>query len=208
MNLRAGPDSGPVTAVGPLLLRLTRVAAVALSVAACQHDAGRLSALGPPPPPRPSFGSDLSQVVVGQRLLAQNENEAALKAFNAAMIEEGVSHDAMVGAAAANYRLGRVNLAKRILVRAAEQYPNSAEVRNNLGVVYHRLGDYPHARAEYNAAFALKSGLSEEISRNLALLEIAEERAGNEDVELDAADYYVVPQGGGVFRLEQAEGAS
>ncbi len=208
MNFRTGPDSGPVTTAGVPLLRLTRIACAAAALAACQHDAGRLSALGPPPPPRPVFDSEVSQVVIGRRLLAQNENEAALKAFNVAMVEEGVSHDAMVGAAAANYRLGRLNLAKRILLRAAERYPNSAEVRNNLGVVYHRLGDYPHARAEYNAAFALKSGLSEEISRNLALLQIAEERAGNEDVELDAADYYVVPQGGGVFRLEQAEGAS
>lgn len=209
MTSRAGPVSGPgVRVVGATLLRLVGAAAASIVLTACQHQEGRLSALGPPPPPRPIFESDVSQVVVGQRLLAQKQNEAALKAFNAAMIQEGVTHDALVGAAAANYQLGRLNLAKRLLIRAAERYPNSAQVRNNLGVVHYQLGELAHARAQFNAAYALKSGLSEEIERNIGILEIAEERAANENVEVRDADYYVVPQGGGVFKLLQAEEAS
>ena len=203
----SGPVSGPGFRFGAFILRLASVGVIGLFLPACQHQEGRLSSLGPPPP-RPVFEKDVSQVVVGQRLLAQDQNEAALKAFSASMIQDGVTHDAIVGAAAANYRLGRLNLAQRLLIRAAERYPNSAQVRNNLGVIYYQLGELTHARAQLNAAYALKSGLSEEIERNIGILEIAEERAANENVEVETADYYVVPQGGGVFKLMQAEGSS
>lgn len=207
MITASGPGSGPGFRVGALL-RLAAAAAVAVPLAGCEQRTGQLSPLGPAPPPRPIFEKDVSQVVVGKRLLAQNRDEAALKAFNTAMAQEGVSHDALVGAAAANYRLGRLNLAKRLLINAAERYPNSAEVRNNLGVVYYQLGELTHARVQLNAAYALKSGLSEEIERNIGILEIAEEREANENVEVESADHYVVPQGGGVFTLVQVEEAS
>jgi tetratricopeptide (TPR) repeat protein len=208
MIFAAGPVCGSGAGVGSFFLRLTRIAVFGSLLAGCQHQTGQLSPLGPAPPPRPLFEKDVSQLIVGERLLAQNQDEAALKAFNASMIEEGVSHDALVGAAAANFRLGRLNLARRLLIRAAERYPNSAQVRNNLGVVHYQLGDLANARAEFNAAYALKSGLSEEIERNMGMLAIAEERAAKEDVEVEDGGYYVVPQGGGVFKLVKAEGAS
>jgi tetratricopeptide (TPR) repeat protein len=208
MIFAAGPVRGSGAGAGSFFLRLTRIAVFGSLLAGCQHQTGQLSPLGPAPPPRPLFEKDVSQLIVGERLLAQNQDEAALKAFNASMIEEGVSHDALVGAAAANFRLGRLNLARRLLIRAAERYPNSAQVRNNLGVVHYQLGDLANARAEFNAAYALKSGLSEEIERNMGMLAIAEERAAKEDVEVEDGGYYVVPQGGGVFKLVKAEGAS
>jgi len=188
--------------------RLTQYVVIGAALAGCQHQTGQLSDLGPPAPLRPIFERETSQIVVGQRLLAQNQTEAALKAFNASLIEDGVSHDALVGAAAANFRLGRQEQARRLLVQAAERFPNSAVVRNNLGVIYYQMGDLVHARAEYTAAYALKSGLSQEIEQNIGILEIAEERAATGTVEVGADDHYVEPQGGGVYKLLQVEGAS
>lgn len=205
MTAGAGPGSGPVSASSAAPARLALAGLLFSALAACQHEAGRLSDLGPAPDRPPVASGDVSHVTVGRRMLAQNRPEAALKSFNLAMIEEGVGRDALLGAADANYRLGRLNLARRLLLRTVELYPDSAAARNNLGVIHYQLGEYAHARAAFNAAYALESGLNDEIERNLAVLDIAEERAGRDDVEVADPDYYVVPQGGGLFKLVQAK---
>lgn len=208
MIRRAGPVSGrPGRArrSGRTALSGMVAAAALLPVSACQTTTAPFETLQSP---QTELSGRMSYLEAGRRLLQLHDWEPALRAFNMSMINDGISEDALVGAAAANFRLGRLKMAHRLLLSAAERYPGSAVVRNNLGAVYYRMGDLANARASFEAAYALKSGMSQQIAQNIAMLEAAEKQTAKDDVEVVPSPFYVVPMGDGLYRLEQSEGTT
>lgn len=185
------------------------VIGTALCLCGCHPGAGaKLSPLGPPPPsgaPVASAAKQAPQTEIGKRLLEQNLTEAALKAFQHALIEDGVSHDALIGVAVASHRLGRLGQARRILLEAVELYPGSATAWNNLGVVHHAAGDLASAEAAFLTAFQLASGQDESIARNLEMIAIAAERSPSGAVVAAETPWMVSPRVNGVYVLESVE---
>lgn len=97
------------------------------------------------------------------------EYELALKAYFRAAAEQGINGDVLSAIGSANLKLGRLNQAEKVLRRAIEEDPTFVPAINNLGVVLMEMGRFGEARANFQKAYALDSGSSDEIRDNLRL---------------------------------------
>ncbi len=136
-------------------------------MAACQT-AGEFS-----PDGLPARSTSVSEAVdglaVGHRLMQAGEFDLALRAYFRAAAEQGPSVDILSAIGSANLRLGRLGQAEQMLQRAIDEDRSFVPAINNLGVVYAEQGRWGEARHLFQTAFALDSGASEEIRRNLLL---------------------------------------
>ncbi|MEM7525899.1 MAG: tetratricopeptide repeat protein [Pseudomonadota bacterium] len=169
-----------------------------LAVTACQQqDEIQLSAPVAPPPDLTNDPFD-----VGVRLLAVRQHEMALGAFRRAMLRDGLTAEALTGAAVASMRLGRPNAARKLLESAVTVDPRSAVAHNNLGVALYDVGDYEGAFARFELAFALTEGADQSVAQNLEMAKFALDDSASPKPKLDEADFDVIQYGHGVYRLE------
>lgn len=145
------------------------VAALA-ALAACDSTGGlRSSADGPFAPAGVAEGAYVDGLIVGHRLMEAGEYELALEAYYRAAAEHGVTVDVLSAIGSANLQLGRLRQAEQILRRAIEVDETFPPAWNNLGVVLMERGEYGEAKRVFELAFALDSGRSPEIRKNLRL---------------------------------------
>lgn len=112
----------------------------------------------------------VDQLVVGHRLLAANEPELALEAFQRAAAERGLEDaEVLSSLGSANLALGRLGQAEDLLRRAVAQPEAWAEIHNNLGVVLMERGKTAEAALVLQRAFALSNGQNDSIRDNLRL---------------------------------------
>ena len=123
---------------------------------------------------RGSQGED--GLIVGHRLMEAGEHELALKAYLRAASEVGINADVLSAIGSANLSLGRLGQAEQMLRRALDYDPAFVPALNNLGVVLMERGRAGEARNVFQQAFALDSGLSDSIRKNLQLAIAATER--------------------------------
>lgn len=114
-------------------------------------------------------GENVDGLIVGHRLMSAGEYELALESYYRAAGEQGVNVDVLSAIGSANLQLGRLNQAEQILRRATEVDETFPPAWNNLGVVLMETGRYGEASRVFRIAFALDSGRSEEIRKNLSL---------------------------------------
>ncbi|MFN3262647.1 MAG: tetratricopeptide repeat protein [Pikeienuella sp.] len=169
-----------------------------------------LSACAPQPP---GAASAEPPEEIGLRLLAQDQPEMALRAFNRAIAAANgpvARAEAMTGAGVAMIRLGRMTEAARMLEAAialAPDAPGAPVTLNALGVASYAAGRPEEALAAFRRAEALVSGEDPAIRANIALAEAVLEEA-SADVELDEFDYDVIQYGHGVWRLAPRRAAA
>jgi Flp pilus assembly protein TadD len=151
--------------VRPILLT------VPLLLAACVTPGGLSTSGRTASPFAPTGRYNLDEAVdgltVGHRLMAAGEYELALKAYNRAIIEQGVTVDVIAAIGSADLHLGRLGQAEKLLRRATQMDPNFVPAWNNLGVVLMEKGDYGEAMRAFRTAFALDSGNTDSIRENL-----------------------------------------
>jgi len=145
------------------------------------------------------FAEGVDGLIVGDRLMAANEYELALKAYIRAAIDEGFTEEVLTAMGSANLRLGRLGQAERNLRQAIDKNDRSVAAWNNLGVVLNARREYGEAREAFRVAFALDSGASEEIRQNLRLLDVRLDKLV--PTEAPEADFRLVRQGNGRYLL-------
>lgn len=115
-------------------------------------------------------GQAVDGVAVGHRLIAADEHELAIRAFNRASLARGrVDAEILAGLGSANLGLGRLGQAERFLRRAIATENARPEDWNNLGVVLMEAGKTAEAEQVFRRAFALDNGESVAIRDNLRL---------------------------------------
>lgn len=144
--------------------------AAILSLTACSEGGLSRDRNSPYAPEVNRRGEAVDQLLVGHRLLAANENELALAAFNRAALERGIGDAEVLSAlGSANLALGRLGQSETLLRRAVDKEADWAEVWNNLGVVLMERGKHAEAAQVFRRAYALDSGQSDAIRDNLRL---------------------------------------
>lgn len=193
------PPRAPRRAVPAL-----RAAALALAaaLAGCGGGAGGPAAENRAPGvARGAQGED--GLIVGHRLMAAGEHELALKAYLRAAAEVGINADVLSAIGSANLSLGRLGQAEQMLRRAIEQDPAFVPALNNLGVVLMERNQAGEARQVFQQAFALDSGQSDSIRKNLQLAIAAteqnvyparQEKSGFSLVRRDKGQYVLLTQ--------------
>jgi Flp pilus assembly protein TadD len=153
------------------LKRMTRIAAATCALALLAScNAGKLTPerLGPPPPPgTPVIHEAVDGLIVGHRLMAAGEYELALSAYYRAAAEHGLNADVLSAIGSADLKLGRLGQAEERLRSAILLDPTSIPALNNLGVVLMNEGKVAEAKGVFQNAFALDSGQSDVIRKNL-----------------------------------------
>jgi len=142
----------------------TALIATVLLIGACAKpiDAAESESAVMTEPPQPA-----SFLSIGNRMLAANEPDLAMKAFLGSMSVEGITVEALTGAGVAAKQQGLLKSARRYFEQASKLAPGSVLAHNNLGVVLYIMKEYYPARNEFRSAFALSSGRSEIAERNL-----------------------------------------
>lgn len=154
--------------------RISGLRILLLTAVTCLSACGFTGGTGPQGPSNAPPAVDGSRhgvdgLAVGHRLMEAGEYELALKAYFRAAAEQGINADVLSAIGSANLKLGRLNQAEKILRRAIEEEPTFVPAINNLGVVLMEMGRYGEARANFQKAYALDSGSSDEIRDNLRL---------------------------------------
>lgn len=152
------------------------LAAAWLSLAACTAGGFGTSGgtLGPGKdspfaPGTDKSGDEVDPLIVGYRLSAAGEHELALKSFNRAAADRGLTTEIISAFASANLGLGRLGQAEELLRRATAANDATPEDWNNLGVVLMEKGETAEAVQILRKAFALDNGESASIRDNLRL---------------------------------------
>lgn len=177
---------------------------VSLALAAC--NAGGLGASKDSPfaPGTDISGQEVDPLIVGYRLSAAGEYELALKSFNRAAAEQGLTTEIISAIAGANLGLGRLGQAERLFRRATDAEDATPEDWNNLGVVLMEKGETAEAVQIFRKAFALDNGESVSIRDNLRLaLAKMENTPYAEDQE---QDYKLVRRGSADFLIRKTPG--
>jgi len=185
----------------PHIARSGIALALCLSLAACSS--GGLSASGGSPyaPPVAPGEEAVDGALVGHRLIAAGEYELALRAFNRAALDAGLTAELLSGMGTANLGLGRLNQAETLLRRAIESEDAAPEDWNNLGVVLMEQGKWPEAEQMFRRAYALDNGASDAIRDNLRLVLAKNENPAYDNVE--AQDYKLVRRGSSDFLIRR-----
>lgn len=153
----------------PQRRKFIAITVLILSLAACETGGLRPSKDSPYAPSVNPRGKAVDGLTVGHRLLASNEPELALEAFNRAALEQGLNVEVLSAMGSANLALGRMNQAETLFRRAIKKDPKWPELWNNLGVVLMNLGRVPEAANTFKQAYALDNGKSDAIRDNLRL---------------------------------------
>ncbi|MDN5788099.1 tetratricopeptide repeat protein [Pseudorhodobacter sp.] len=182
----------------PMLCLITGVSLLA----ACQSTGGLTPAEIARNAPLGADGSEkgVDGLLVGHRLMEAGEYELALRAYLRGAAEQGMTADVLSALGSVNLRLGRLGQAETLLRRAVKADPASVPAHNNLGVVLMERGKLGEARAVFQQAFALDSGSSDSIRKNL-LLAIARSNAAVYDETAQSHDFALVRRDHGQYVL-------
>ncbi|MEX2517876.1 MAG: tetratricopeptide repeat protein [Paracoccaceae bacterium] len=152
-------------------------------------------------PPAPPPGDP---VEIGKRLLAENQPELALSAFNRGIASASSAEAravALTGAGVALLKLGRGGEARRLLEAALTLDPELVTAHNALGVAHHDARRHAAAAASFRRASELSGGDDPAIRANLGMAEAALADDAANVPKLDEFDYDVIQYGHGVYRL-------
>ncbi|UWR34292.1 tetratricopeptide repeat protein [Sulfitobacter sp. W027] len=184
-----------VVFIGPLL---------GLALAACST--GGFSALRGDRPPESVYAPGVNQraeavdgIEVGHRLIAAGQYELAIKSFNRAALDHGLTGEILSALGSANLGLGRLGQAETLLRRAVEKDAAEPEVWNNLGVVLMESGQTAEAEQIFRKAYALDNGESDAIRDNLRLALAKTEKSVITEVNED--NYKLVRRGSGDYLI-------
>lgn len=184
-----------VVFIGPLL---------GLALAACST--GGFSALRGDRPPESVYAPGVNQraeavdgIEVGHRLIAAGQYELAIKSFNRAALDHGLTGEILSALGNANLGLGRLGQAETLLRRAVEKDAAEPEVWNNLGVVLMESGQTAEAEQIFRKAYALDNGESDAIRDNLRLALAKTEKSVITEVNED--NYKLVRRGSGDYLI-------
>ena len=184
-----------VVFIGPLL---------GLALAACST--GGFSALRGERPPESVYAPGVNQraeavdgIEVGHRLIAAGQYELAIKSFNRAALDHGLTGEVLSALGSANLGLGRLGQAETLLRRAVEKAAAEPEVWNNLGVVLMESGQTAEAEQIFRKAYALDNGESDAIRDNLRLALAKTEKSVIPEVNED--NYKLVRRGSGDYLI-------
>ncbi len=144
--------------------------------------------------------SDVDGLIVGHRLMAAQEYELALRAYNRAALQQGLTVDTMSAIGSANLNLGRLGQAERWLRRAVEEDLSFQLAWNNLGFVLMEQGKIPEASAVFRRAFAADNGNSDQIRDNLRLALAKMENPSDNAVQ-ENQNFNLIRRGTGDFLL-------
>lgn len=144
-------------------------ALIVTALAACEPQPPALGAGADPfaPTGRITRGQSVDGLIVGHRLMQAGEHELALKAYLRAAGDTGVTVDVLSALGSVNLQLGRLGQAEKLLRRAVKEDQTFVPAWNNLGVVLMERGQVGEAARVFQTAFALDSGNSDEIRKNL-----------------------------------------
>lgn len=184
-------------------MRLCVVGALLIQgcLAACQMTGGQSASAkgGPYAPGIAPNEQSVDGLIVGHRLMAAGEYQLALDAYYRAASDHGPTVDVLSAIGSADLKLGRLGQAETTLRDAIKVDQTFVPAWNNLGVVLMEKGEYPEASLTFKTAFALDSGHSEEIRKNLKrALALMED--GSYDPE-DKNDLSLVRRGNGEYLL-------
>lgn len=141
-------------------------------------------------------------LAIGHALMAQGKYNEAYTAYLRAAADQGISVDVLSALGSANLYLGRLGQAEKVLRDAIKQDQTFVPAWNNLGVVLMERGKTAEATRVFKTAFALDSGNSDEIRKNLQrALEKTENPDYTEPKEKQAYD--LVRRGNGRYLLLQ-----
>ncbi|MFG6567565.1 tetratricopeptide repeat protein [Sulfitobacter sp. 1A13679] len=181
--------------IGPIL---------GLALAACST--GGFSALRGDQTPENLYAPGVNQraeavdgIEVGHRLIAAGQYELAIKSFNRAALEHGLTGEILSALGSANLGLGRLGQAETLLRRAVEKDAAEPEVWNNLGVVLMESGQTAEAEQIFRKAYALDNGESDAIRDNLRLALAKTEKSVITEVNED--NYKLVRRGSGDYLI-------
>ncbi|PTW50778.1 tetratricopeptide repeat protein [Rhodovulum kholense] len=155
----------------------------------------------PAPPGAPHLDEAVDGLVVGHRLMAAGEYELALKAYYRAAAKQGLTADVLSAIGSANLRLGRLGQAETQLRRAIAEDERFVPAWNNLGVVLMEKGEAGEARRVFETAFALDSGGSDDIRRNLRLAIAKTENPDYDSAPNEGNNFDLVRRGEGRYLL-------
>lgn len=147
-------------------------------------------------------GETADQFETGHRLMAAGQYELALKAFNGAALDNGLTPEILSSMGSANLGLGRLGQAEDLLRRAVEKQPDWPEAWNNLGVVLMEQNETAEAVQIFRKAFALDNGESAAIRDNLRL---ALAKMENPDTVESEQNYQLVRRGSSDYLIQNAE---
>ena len=141
---------------------------------------------------------------IGHRLMAAGQYEQAYTAYLRAAADQGTSVDVLTALGSANLFLGRLGQAEKVLRQAINVDQTFVPAWNNLGVVLMERGKTAEAGRVLKTAFALDSGNSDEIRKNLQrALENQEDQPYSAENKKQAYD--LVRRGNGRFLLLRAK---
>lgn len=140
-------------------------------------------------------------LLVGHRLMEAGEYDLALKAYLRAAGEQGINVDVLSALGSANLKLGRLGQAEQLLRRALEEDPTFVPAMNNLGCVLMEAGKVQEARVVFQQAFALDSGESDSIRKNLTLAIARSENSTYDQPETTKPAFALVRRGHGEYVL-------
>ena len=144
-------------------------ALILTALVACEPKPPATGAGADPFAPTGSVGraESVDGLIVGHRLMAAGEYELALKAYLRAAGETGTTVDVLSALGSANLHLGRLGQSETLLRKAIKEDQTFVPAWNNLGVVLMERGQTAEAASVFKNAFALDSGNSDEIRKNL-----------------------------------------
>lgn len=145
--------------------------AVSFLLAACQSTGGFLASnrASPYAPGTARNEDSVDGLIVGHRLMAAGEYELALQAYYRAAAEHGTTVDVISAIGSANLKLARLGQAEQNLRQAIKIDETFVPAWNNLGVVLMEKGEFAEASLVFKTAYALDSGQSDDIRKNLRL---------------------------------------
>lgn len=171
-----------------------------LALAGCGSD--KLSELnqGTEAPVSRSY-EDPDGLIVGHRLMSAGEYELALSAYYRAGAEQGLTVDVLSALGSANLKLGRLGQAEELLRQAVKKDEKFPPAWNNLGVILMEKREYGEAERVFKIAFALDSGNSAEIKKNLNLAMDRVKIPGYGAEEEQETNFDLVRRGSGQYLL-------
>jgi tetratricopeptide (TPR) repeat protein len=122
--------------------------------------AGQIPARAPDPgqyaddPPADAAGLADQHIEDGFWAVMENQFPAALVSFTAALHEDPASHEALYGSAFCLMKMGQYDRAEKVLSDGLSLYPESRDLLEELGVLYHLRKQYGKAVRTFDRALA------------------------------------------------------
>lgn len=113
------------------------------------------------------FQSQPDPLQTGHILFERGQYEDALRAYDLAASQQGLTPSILAAMGSANLGLGRLGQAEKLLRLSTEQGEVGPNVWNNLGVVLVERRKYAEAVSAFRHAFATDSGNTDAIRDNL-----------------------------------------